>query len=184
MWVPVWGKAKGVLDRETRDAPSTGDIVGTIWRSAFFDEGLSLANPSSSGIPATAERGDVPRNAEEPRRAEWPRQVGSMAEGEHQPAVERDGLSFGNLLCKEPETEQQNGDEQGWSQRPWVSGGVPHFTLSHLRVSPRVQSHRLEPVTAQKVTRRLAEPMSCRIGTFIRIRGRPPIAPLNSLGGT
>jgi hypothetical protein len=59
----------------------------------------------------TAQCGDVSHNVEQPWRPDWSRQVGRMAKGDHQPAVECDRLSFGHFLCDERKTEQKNGDE-------------------------------------------------------------------------
>jgi hypothetical protein len=70
----------------------------------------------------TAQCGDVSHNVKQPWRPDWPRQVGRMAKGDHQPTVERDRLSFGHFQCDERKTEQKNGDEQGRSPRLQMPG--------------------------------------------------------------
>ena len=49
----------------------------------------------------TAQCGDVSHNVEQPWRPDWTRQVGRVAKGDRQAAVERNRFSFGHFQCDE-----------------------------------------------------------------------------------
>ncbi|WP_334367138.1 hypothetical protein [Bradyrhizobium sp. AZCC 1578] len=92
----------------------------------------------------TAQCGDVSHTVKQPWRPYWPRQVGRMAKGDHQPTVERDRLSFGHFQCDERKTEQKNGDEQGRSPRLQMPGSILRSSCSHLRLRG-VQLSKISP---------------------------------------